>query len=130
MADEHKPKSHCGQELSPERLLSTGQQFAPRPFPGDIAAYVSRSITKSAYRYRMKLRLKGAAAQLAPQVPPWIGMIEAVDDTSCILHIGADSVEALAAQMVHTGADFEILDAPELVPALRQIADRLHRATR
>jgi hypothetical protein len=32
--------------------------------------------------------------------------------------------------MLMTGADFEILDAPELLPGLRAIAERLRRATR
>lgn len=113
-----------------ERVVSTGPQFAVRAFPGDIAKFVSRSITQVPYRYRLRLRLKGSAAELAKQIPGWCGVLEALDDSSCALNTGADSIEALAAQVVLTAAEFEILDSHELAPELRKIADRLHRGTR
>ncbi len=78
----------------------------------------------------MRLRLKRSADALAKQVPPWCGVLEAVDDESCILSTGADSVEALAAQLVLTAAEFDILDSHELIPELRKIAERLYQATR
>jgi hypothetical protein len=63
------------------------------------------------------------------RLSPWCGVLEAVDDKSCILSTGADSVEALAAQLVLTAAEFDTLDAHELIPELRTIAERLYRAT-
>jgi hypothetical protein len=57
-------------------------------------------------------------------------VLEALNDASCTLSTGADSIEGLAAQVVLIGADFEILDSRELVPELRKIVDRLDRATR
>jgi predicted DNA-binding transcriptional regulator YafY len=113
-----------------ERIASTGPKFSPREFPGDIAAYVSRSITQVPYRYRMRIRLKGSVAELASRIPRWCGVLEVLDEESCALSTGADSIEVLAAQLVLTGADFEILDAPEFVAELREIATRLTRATR
>jgi len=113
-----------------QRLVSTGPQFRPRDFPGDIAAYVARSIAQVPYRYRMRIRLKGSAAELARRIPSWCGVLEALDEESCALSTGADSIEALAAQAVLTGADFEILEAPGFVAELREIAARLERATR
>ena len=113
-----------------ERIASTGPKFSPRAFPGDIAAYVSRSITQVPYRYRMRIRLKGSVAELASRIPRWCGVLEVLDEESCALSTGADSIEVLAAQLVLTGADFEILDAPEFVAELREIATRLTRATR
>jgi len=112
------------------RLASTGPQFAPRNFPGDIAEYVSRSIRQVPYRYRMRIKLKGSVTELAKRIPSWCGVLEALDEESCTLSTGADSIEALAAQVVLTGTDFDILDAPELVAELREIAARLDRATR
>ena len=113
-----------------QRLAATGPPFTPRDFPGDIAAYVSRSITQVPYRYRMRIRLQGSAAELANRIPSWCGVLEALDAECCTLSTGADSIEALAAQVVLTGTDFDILDAPELVAELREIAARLERATR
>jgi len=113
-----------------ERIASAGPKFVPREFPGDIAAYVSRSITQVPYRYRMRIRLRGSVTELARRIPSWCGVLEVLDGESCVLTTGADSIEALAAQVVLTGADFEILDAPEFVAELREIATRLERATR
>jgi predicted DNA-binding transcriptional regulator YafY len=113
-----------------QRLAPTGPQFTPRDFPGDIAAYVSRSIRQVPYRYRMRIRLRGSVAELAKRIPSWCGVLEVLDEESCTLSTGADSIEALAAQVVLTGADFDILEAPECVAELREIAVRLERATR
>jgi predicted DNA-binding transcriptional regulator YafY len=113
-----------------ERLGSTGPQFTPRDFPGDVAAYVSRSIRQVPYRYRMRIRLPGSVAELAKRIPGWCGVLEVLDEESCALNIGADSIEALAAQVVLTGADYDILEAPECIAELREIAVRLEQATR
>ncbi len=113
-----------------QRIASTGPKFMAREFPGDIAAYVSRSITRVPYRYRMRIRLKGSLAELARRIPGWCGVLEVLDEESCALSTGADSIEALAAQLVLTGADFDILGEPESVAGLREIAARLERATR
>jgi predicted DNA-binding transcriptional regulator YafY len=113
-----------------QRIASSGPKFMPREFPGDIAAYVARSITQVPYRYRMRIRLKGTVAELAQRIPGWCGVLEVLDEESCTLTTGADSIEALAAQVVLTGADFEILGTPELAAELREIAARLERATR
>jgi predicted DNA-binding transcriptional regulator YafY len=113
-----------------ERLTATGPRFTPREFPGDIAEYVSRSIRQVPYRYRVRIKLTGSLTELAKQIPSWCGVLEALDEESCILSTGADSIEALAAQVILAGTDFAILDAPELVPELQKIAARLDRATR
>jgi hypothetical protein len=78
----------------------------------------------------MRIKLKGSVTELAKRIPSWCGVLEALDEESCTLSTGADSIEALAAQVVLTGTDFDILDAPELVAELREIAARLDRATR
>jgi len=111
-----------------ERAPRVGAPFPPRAFPEDIAVYVARSITQAPFRYRMRLKLQGSAHALAPQIPKWCGMLEAIDDKTCILNMGADSMEGLAAQMLLIGVEFEILDSAELMPELRKIAKRLQQA--
>jgi predicted DNA-binding transcriptional regulator YafY len=112
-----------------ERLISSGPQFVPRKFPEDIAAYVQRSIRQVSYRYRVRLRLQGTMETLQKRVPRWCGSLEPGEDGTCTLTTGADSIEMLAATLVMTAADFEIVDAPELMPELRRIAERLTRGT-
>jgi predicted DNA-binding transcriptional regulator YafY len=113
-----------------ERLISSGPQFIPRKFPEDIATYVKRSIRHVSYRYRMRLRVQGTLETLQKQIPGWCGVLEASDGETCTLSTGADSIEMLAALLVMTSADFEILDSHDLVPELRKIATRLAHATR
>jgi predicted DNA-binding transcriptional regulator YafY len=113
-----------------QRLTASGPQFRPREFPGDIAAYVSRSIRQVPYRYRMRIRLQGSVTELAKRIPSWCGVLEALDEDSCALSTGADSIEALAAQVVLAGGDFAVLEAPEAIAELREIAVRFERAMR
>jgi predicted DNA-binding transcriptional regulator YafY len=111
-----------------ERLLASGPQFVPRKFPEDIATYVQRSLRHMSYRYRVRLRVKGSLEVLQKQVPRWCGPLEAAADGTCTLSTGADTIEMLAAMLVMTCAEFEIIDAPELIPELRKVVERLSRA--
>jgi hypothetical protein len=63
-------------------------------------------------------------------VPRWCGPLEAGDGQTCILTVGAESVEMLASMLVMTGTEFEIMDAHELLPELRSIVARLVTAIR
>ena len=112
-----------------QRPASTGRRFQPREPPGgDFAAYVQRSISLVPMRFRARLALAGSAAELAQRLPPWMGVLEAVDEQRCVFNTGGDSLEMLVAQMVMAGVDFELLEPPELAPSLRLAADRLIKA--
>jgi predicted DNA-binding transcriptional regulator YafY len=111
--------------------LATGKRFRPREPPeGDVAAYVLKSISYAPYRFQARLALAGSAATLAERIPPWIGVLEAVDERHCVLSTAGDSVEILVAHMVMAGVDFELIEPSELAPRVREIAARLDRATR
>lgn len=105
-----------------------GPRFIPRQLPEDVETYVSRSISDAPYSHRARLRLRGSAAALAERIPPWCGVLEAEDNDHCILSVGAGSLEALVCQMILTGAEFELLEPPGLVPHVRAISERLARA--
>jgi predicted DNA-binding transcriptional regulator YafY len=111
-----------------QQVSAVGSQFVPRKFPGDIVAYVSKSIMYTAYTYRMRLKLKGAHDTLRKRVPLWCGQLERLDEEHCSLSMGADSMEMLITQMVMTGTEFEVLDMHELLPDLRKVVERLGRA--
>jgi predicted DNA-binding transcriptional regulator YafY len=111
-----------------QQVSAIGAPFVPRKFPGDIVAYVSRSIMHMAYTYRVKLRLQGAHEVLSKQVPPWCGQLEKLDDQHCCLSLGADTMDNLVTMLVMTGMDFEVLEPRELIPELKKVSDRLMRA--
>lgn len=109
------------------RIETTAAQFPPRAFPGDVAEYLSRSITQPPARHRVQVRLKGAAAALAPGIPAWCGVLHALDDGHCLLETGVESAGELLAQLAFLGIDFELIDDGGLGDALLHALDGLQR---
>ena len=108
--------------------LIAGERFAPRTPPEDLATYIARSISHAPYRHQIRVRLPGSAAAMAERVPSWCGVLEAVDERSCILRTGADNAEFLLAQLLLPGVDFEILDDAGLGEEIQALIERLQRA--
>jgi predicted DNA-binding transcriptional regulator YafY len=109
--------------------LGRGARFLPRTPPEDLATFVKRSIASSEYRFVVRLRLEGSAAQVSACVPRWIGALEPIDDSSCLLTIGADTYEWIAASIAHIGMDFTLLEPAEVIEPVRAIALRLLQGT-
>ncbi|MFE3226303.1 helix-turn-helix transcriptional regulator [Nocardia sp. NPDC059228] len=107
--------------------IPTGPRFTPREAP-DAAAQVSRGVTTAPYRYQARITLLTSVERAAELIAPTVGVLEAVDPDTCILHTGADSLDALAVHVAGFGFDFRILEPPELAAHLRELATRLHRA--
>jgi predicted DNA-binding transcriptional regulator YafY len=106
-----------------------GARFTPRPLPaGDVAAYVSQAISSAPYRYQARILIHAPAAAVAGRSSPAAGRLEAVDEHSCVLHTGSNSLDELALYVAVKGFDFEVLDPPELIPVLRALSGRLARA--
>jgi predicted DNA-binding transcriptional regulator YafY len=111
--------------------LITGPRFTPRDPPGgDAAAYVSRSVSSAPYRYQARIRLRLPASAAAERLPPTVGHLQADSENTCILHTGAESPDVLAIYVAILGAEFEILDPPELAEHILALAGRLTRAAR
>ena len=109
--------------------LITGPRFTPRDPPGgDAAAYVSRSVSSAPYRYQARIRLHLPASAAAERLPPTVGHLQADSENTCILHTGAESPDVLAIYVAILGAEFEILDPPELAEHILALAGRLTRA--
>jgi hypothetical protein len=89
-----------------------GRRFVPRELPSDdVAAEISAGL--------------GSAIQ-----------VRSVDDATCEISVGSDTVGMLAAHLgmlaAHLGmldADFEEHEPPELVEHVRGLADRYRRAS-
>jgi predicted DNA-binding transcriptional regulator YafY len=116
--------------VEPATVTPTGQRFIPRGLPegGDLAAYVSRRVSAAAWRYHARVRVHAPAEKIRRQIPAAAGMVEAVDEGSCVLHTGADTLETLAVYLGMLGADFQVGEPPELVAHLSALADRYRRA--
>jgi predicted DNA-binding transcriptional regulator YafY len=117
--------------VEPATVAPTGLRFTRRELPegGDLAAYVSRRVSAAAWRYHARVRVHAAAEQVRRRVPAAAGVVEAVDEETCLLHTGADTLETVAVYLGMLGSDFEVAEPPELVAHLRVLADRYRRAT-
>jgi predicted DNA-binding transcriptional regulator YafY len=117
--------------VEPATVTPTGQRFTPRSLPerGDLAAYVSRRVSAAAWRYQARIRVHAPAEEIRRQLPAAAGVVEAVDEETCLLDTGADTLQTLAVYLGMLGADFQVDEPPELVAHLRDLADRYRRAT-
>jgi predicted DNA-binding transcriptional regulator YafY len=106
---------------------ATGTRFIPREPPSrDLASYVTRSGVNA--RCRARVKLFAPAPAIAGRLPPCVGVIEAIDEQTCLFETGASTYEGIAMQLSLVGADFEILEPPELADEVRKLADRYRRA--
>jgi predicted DNA-binding transcriptional regulator YafY len=117
--------------VEPATAIPTGQRFTPRELPegGDLAAYVSRRVSAAAWRYHARVWVHAPAEQVRRQLPAATGVVQPVDQETCLLHTGADTLQTLAVYLGMLGTDFQVGEPPELVAHLRDLADRYHRAT-
>ncbi len=107
----------------------SGPRFVPRDPPyEDIASYVSHRVSSSAWRQRARVLLHAPAEVVAERINSAVGVIEAVDEHSCVLVTGASSVESLAVHLGLVDVDFEVTEPPELVARVRLLAERYRRA--
>lgn len=68
---------------------------------------------------------------MADRVWPGMGVVEAVDDRSCLLHVGAETPSALVWMITSVDVGFTLTDGPpELADALRLQAARCLHAVR
>jgi predicted DNA-binding transcriptional regulator YafY len=109
--------------------LAQGARFTPRQPPEDFATLVSRSIAASPYRYQVRLRVRGSKAEILTRIPPWMGVLEPLDDSHCVLTAGGDSCDTIAALIVQAGVEFTLLEPQGLAQPIRDAAARLLRGT-
>jgi predicted DNA-binding transcriptional regulator YafY len=106
-----------------------GPRFAARDLPDeDLAGYVAHGVSAAAWRYRARVIVHAPAAVIAERLPAAVGPVVAIDDRTCAVEGGAESVETLALLLGMLGADFEPAGSPELIEHLRLLGIRYRRA--
>jgi len=115
-----------------DRLIeprSAGWRFTPREVPGgDAAAYISRSVAATPYRYTARATVEMGAEEMRTRLPSFLpSRIEPVDDGTCVIRFGADDLNTIVTELVALDADFTLDGPPELLDRLRVTAERLLR---
>jgi predicted DNA-binding transcriptional regulator YafY len=109
----------------------TGPRFAAREPPeGDLIAYVRRGLGTATWRYRATVTVHAPAEDVQVRMPAGVQVTPA-GPRRCVLQVGSDSPEMLAAYIGMIDADFTIDPeaSPELAERLRTLAQRYTRAT-
>jgi predicted DNA-binding transcriptional regulator YafY len=107
----------------------TGLRFRERDLPDDdITAYIARNVSRAGWRHTARFTVQAPAAAVLAQINPTVGTVEPVDHETCILVTGADDLWTLAVYIGLLGFDFAVIEPPELVGLLQEIAGRYQRA--
>jgi predicted DNA-binding transcriptional regulator YafY len=112
-----------------DQAQQTGVRFAERELPaGDAAAFVAEAIKAPFAQHQAVVRLHAPVHVVTDRLPPSAGVVEAVDDHTCVLRTTTDSLEWLAMLIGVLGADFEIVEPDDLRECVRTIGERFARA--
>ncbi|HTZ82349.1 MAG TPA: YafY family protein [Candidatus Acidoferrales bacterium] len=104
----------------------TSIRFQPRKPPeGDFAVFVSKSLSQVPYPFRARVTLHAAAESLAKKIPPSAGVLEAIDEKSCMLRTGSHSLEGITIHLSLLGVPFRVHEPPELITHIRNLSERL-----
>jgi predicted DNA-binding transcriptional regulator YafY len=106
-----------------------GARFTPRTPPSDdeIAARMARGIGAATWRYRARVVVHASSEHVRARLPIPVDP-EPLGDDRCAFEPGSDHPHMLALHLGLLGADCEVVDSPELIDALRELADRFRRA--
>ncbi len=97
--------------LTPRTPL--GAAFARRELPhGDLAAYLSHQLSSQAWPVRATVLLHEPAHLVSQRIWPGMGTIEPVDERSCLLRLGAETIPALVWMVTSVDCDFTLTDGP------------------
>ncbi|WP_205472450.1 YafY family protein [Nocardioides sp. SYSU D00038] len=104
--------------------LPTGPRFAPRELPEDAATRVVRGVGQTQWRHHASVRLLAPLDVVGERVPPEAGLLTGLDDGSCRLETGSDSLDDLVGWLTRLDLDLVVEDPPELRDRLRVLAAR------
>lgn len=110
---------------------SPAGRFTPREPPDpDVAAYLSRAIGSAPYRHQAKVILHTPADRARAVVTPASGLIEPIDDDTCLFTVGGNDLDPIPVYLAQLGFDFTVLEPPELIEQVRVLAGRFSRSLR
>jgi predicted DNA-binding transcriptional regulator YafY len=108
-------------------VCALGSTFLPREAP-DAASFVQRAITTSPYRVVARVRYFAPQHVVAQVFSAASVELEPDGADACIMTTGADDAQRMVPWLAMPGCDFEVLSPPEVVAAVRAVAERLTRA--
>ena len=110
--------------------VPNGRRFRPRPEPeGGFEDVVVRALETAPWQARYRVRLLAPAHVIRERAPVSIE-VEPDGEEACVVTVGSDSAAMVAKYLAWWDAPFEVLDSPELLEQVRQLAQRYADASR
>ncbi|WP_328991319.1 WYL domain-containing protein [Kribbella sp. NBC_01245] len=112
-----------------ELRMPTGQRFTPTPLPGeDYTSFVLRDVATTGWKVHARITVFASAEEVLSRIHAAVGVVESIDESTCVLVTGADSLEVVAVYIGMLGLDFQVTEPAELVEHLRVIGNRYLQA--
>jgi predicted DNA-binding transcriptional regulator YafY len=105
--------------------MPTHRQFTPHPLPdNDVERFVMYRVAYQGWKVHTRITVLAPAAAVSARINAAVGIVEPVDDSSCVLVTGADSVSTLAVYAGLLDLDMRVTEPPELVERMRVLGRR------
>ena len=88
---------------------------------------MARGAAEATWQYRARVIVDAPAEHVRGRLPVPVE-VSSLGQDRCVFEPGSDHPEMLASYLGMLGADFTVVDSPELVSALRTLAGRYQRA--
>ncbi|XAS66953.1 WYL domain-containing protein [Micrococcaceae bacterium Sec5.7] len=109
--------------------MPTGRRFAPEPLPGeDYTSFVLRDVASTGWKVHARITVFASAEEVLSRIHAAVGIVESVDESTCVLVTGADSLEVIAVYIGMLGLDFKVSEPAGLVEHLRLLGQRYAKA--
>ncbi|MGI5506635.1 helix-turn-helix transcriptional regulator [Lentzea sp. CA-135723] len=106
-------------------------RFTPREPPAEsLAEFVSRQVAANVYTYQAVLTIHAPLQDVAERTSPMAASLEPVDDHSCLMRTGAESLDRMVFYLLYLGLDFDLHEPPELQEHIRMLITRLRKAVK
>ena len=114
-----------------ELRMRTNRSFVPVPLPGeDYTSFVLHDVASAGWKVHARITVLAAAEEVLSRINATVGIVESIDDRTCVLVTGADSAENIAVWIGMLGLDFRVSGPPALIEHLEVVSDRYRRAIR
>jgi predicted DNA-binding transcriptional regulator YafY len=105
--------------------MATGRRFTASPLPAaDYTSFVLRDVAAAGWKVHARITVAASADQVLSRINPTVGVVEAIDDSTCVLVTGAESAEVMAVYIGMLGLDFRVTGPPAFVDHLRALGRR------
>ncbi len=106
-------------------------RFQEREPPAEsLAEYVSRQVASSVYTFQAVLTIHASAQAVAELTSPTSVSLEPIDDGTCLMRTGAESLDRMVFYLLYMGFEFEVHEPQELIDHVRVLVQRLKNAIR